>query len=324
MNAGLGRVDGGMGVGLEAPGWDITVKERRKGGGGGPYQIKGGGWTYPDVIRDMVEPIRSGMSPKGQYEIQVHKSLPFHVGLGARTQLSLAIGTAVARLEGMDAGPREVAVMVGRGGTSGIGVIAFERGGFIVDAGHSFALKRGFLPSRFSKAPPPPVMFHSKLPDDWVFIVAIPGVHPDTNRRMVEGMSGDAERKVFETHCPVPADETANIARTVLMQAIPAVIEHDLVAFGAVVDSLQHLGFKRVENELRGVEGKGLMRLMKENGASGCGLSSFGPATFGVVQEGSRADKIENAMREHFSKDGRMGLVFRARPSDHGAIVEEL
>jgi beta-ribofuranosylaminobenzene 5'-phosphate synthase len=272
----------------------------------------------------VVESVRSGMSPKGRYDIHVNRSLPFHVGLGARTQLSLAIGTAVAKLDGMDVGPREVAEMVGRGGTSGIGVMAFEKGGFIVDGGHSFAMKRGFLPSRFSNAPPPPVMFHSKLPDQWVFIVAIPGIHPDTLRKTEEGMSGEAERSLFESRCPVPADETANIARIVLMQAIPAVIEGDLAAFGAAVDGLQHLGFKKVENELRGADGKALMWLMKENGASGCGLSSFGPATFGVVQEGPRANRLENAVRDYLIKDGRMGLVFRARPAGHGAVVEEL
>ncbi|MEZ5334482.1 MAG: hypothetical protein R2741_04185 [Methanolobus sp.] len=46
---------------------------------------------------------------------------------------------AVNELYNLGKSVRELAIAVGRGGTSGIGVASFEMGGFIVDGGHRFS-----------------------------------------------------------------------------------------------------------------------------------------------------------------------------------------
>ena len=62
--------------------------------------------------------------------------IPAHVGLGSGTQIALAVGTALSRLAGLCLSTEEIAVAAGRGTRSGIGIAAFQHGGFVVDDGH--------------------------------------------------------------------------------------------------------------------------------------------------------------------------------------------
>ena len=92
------------------------------------------------------------------FTFTVDKTYPSHSGLGSGTQLSLAAGKLISKMNDLDLTASEIASIVGRGGTSGIGVAAFDKGGFIVDGGHNKAEKPGFLPSSASHASPPPII----------------------------------------------------------------------------------------------------------------------------------------------------------------------
>jgi predicted sugar kinase len=67
--------------------------------------------------------------------IAIHATIPEHVGLGSGTQLAIAVGVAVSHLFGLDLPVRDIAALYDRGQRSGIGVGAFEQGGFLVDGG---------------------------------------------------------------------------------------------------------------------------------------------------------------------------------------------
>ena len=51
---------------------------------------------------------------------------------------SACCGPGYAQLHGRQLTTRELARLMGRGGTSGIGTAAFDHGGFIIDGGHRF------------------------------------------------------------------------------------------------------------------------------------------------------------------------------------------
>ena len=68
----------------------------------------------------------------------------------------------------------ELAKIVGKGRTSGIGVESFENGGFIIDGGHRAMKNRGFVPSSASCATPPPIIARYDFPEDWKIILVIP------------------------------------------------------------------------------------------------------------------------------------------------------
>ena len=86
--------------------------------------------------------------------------IPMHCGFGSGTQLALGIAQAANVLYELGLDVQELATAVGRGGTSGIGVAAFDAGGFIVDGGHRFPeQKASFLPSSAVGDIPPPANF---------------------------------------------------------------------------------------------------------------------------------------------------------------------
>ena len=87
----------------------------------------------------MSQPMRNGssivMESRPARSLNLVHSIPAHVGLGSGTQLGLAVGAALARLAGLQLSTDEIALAVGRGLHSGIGIATFQHGGFVLDGG---------------------------------------------------------------------------------------------------------------------------------------------------------------------------------------------
>lgn len=298
-----GRVDGGVGVALADP--SIVVEAQR----GEELSVRG---ENAERARAAAEAVMELLDLKGAgAEITIRHCYKQHVGLGGGTQLAMAVGKALCELYGRTASAREIAAAVGRGGTSGIGVAAFERGGFIVDGGHSFGPgkeKVDFRPSSASfGVTPPPVILQASLPKFWTFLLAMPDIP--------KGAHGRHEADVFGAFCPVPRGEVAELCREILVRMIPAVLEGDLDGFGNAVNRVQDLGFKRVEVGLQHPLIGRLMEAMRSAGAAGAGLSSFGPTVYAVAD--SNARDIEAAAMEAMRVVG--GEVVVTRPKNSGA-----
>jgi len=198
----------------------------------------------------------------------------------------------------------EIAVKVGRGGTSGIGVAAFETGGFILDGGHKFSQKKAFLPSAASKLPPAPVLFRRDFPD-WDILVAVPEQ---------KGASQKNEVDIFRKECPVPLQEVEKLSHLILMQLLPALAEKDILIFGKSINAIQGLGFKKREVELQPVS-KELMQVLRDSGAYGAGMSSFGPTVYAFGKDAENLKKIAEEFLE-----GK-GQVFITKPRNEGAEI---
>lgn len=295
-----GRVDGGVGVALDDPG---IVVEAELGDDG--LSVMG---ENADRAMAAAKAVMDRFSLGGA-AIRVRSCYRQHVGLGGGTQLAMAVGKALCELHGLPASARDIAAAVGRGGTSGIGVAAFERGGFIVDGGHSFGPgkeKGDFRPSSASfGVAPPPVLVQADMPESWKFLLAMPN--------LPKGAHGRRELDVFGTFCPVPRDEVAELCREILVRMIPSVLEGDLDGFGTAVNRVQELGFKKVEVGLQHPLVRSLMEAMRSAGASGAGLSSFGPTVYAVADTGTR--DIEAAAMEAMRDSGGEVVVTRSRNS---------
>jgi len=85
------------------------------------------------------------------YHLHLDEVIPAHAGLGSGTQLALAIGSAVAVLEGLPPDLTEIAARLERGKRSGIGIGTFEQGGAVLDGGPS----DGALPEVLWRVPFP-------------------------------------------------------------------------------------------------------------------------------------------------------------------------
>ncbi len=299
MNGMLGRVDGGFGVALERPRTILRCSIANKD-------------DYNSNLRNIVNKLRENKIGKHKYKIEPLALIPTHVGLGSKTQLSLAVAKGISVLEGKELDDRELAHIVGRGGTSGIGVASFSSGGFIVDGGHSTKVKEGFSPSRYSVAPPPPVIARFSVPKTWHFVVAIP-----------DGMGthGKDELRVFREYCPIPARDVERLTRVLFSIILPSVVEHDIGNFGKGIWMVQNVGFKKIENRLRGKAHMRLLEFMNER-SSGAGLSSFGPATFAIVEGKRDAVRLADEVREYMATHRLGSNAFITRASNSGARIE--
>ena len=294
MNASIGRVDGSVGITLDDPGIKISARKSDI------IEITG----CSEHIERMGNSARA-LLPAGEgIHISIEEDYPSHIGLGSGTQASLAAGMAVNELYGLGLGVYDVAVKVGRGGTSGIGVAAFEKGGFILDGGHKFSEKKAFLPSAASKLPPAPVLLRRDFPD-WDILIAIPEQ---------KGASQKNEVDIFTRECPVPVGEVEKLSHVILMQLLPALAEKDILTFGRSINSIQGLGFKKREVELQPLS-KDLMKALMDGGAYGAGMSSFGPTVYAFGEDLKSLKKIA----EGFLKG--KGRVFITKPGNKGAGI---
>jgi len=307
LNGAVGRVDGGIGVALERPRTIIAVTAN------GKSAIRG---LRKRIVKASWERFLKLYDLKGGASINTLSSIPQHVGLGSHTQLALAVARALGELYNVKSDVRKLAEVMGRGGTSGVGVAAFEKGGFILDGGHRFGgrgMKQHFSSSHFSKSPPAPRLIRYSLPRDWFFVVAMPKVE----RRI----HGAEEAKIFGGHCPIPNTQVEKLSRLILLKVLPSVVERDIASLGSALTEIQGVGFKRIEVELQHPVVKLLMRHMLNNGAYGAGMSSFGPVVYGLAHSKKMAEKLRNST-ESFLEAKTGGDVFYSRADNRGATLE--
>jgi beta-ribofuranosylaminobenzene 5'-phosphate synthase len=305
LNGELGRIDGGLGVAIDKPNWEIKI-------------IRNSEWVIPDLmeLNELIKKLQKDLEIKNGYKIELNSILPEHVGLGSRTQLSLAIAQGLSYLEGKERTVLELADLVGRGSTSGIGIAAFEHGGFILDGGHSKKVKPDFLPSHFSSAKPAILVNRHAIPDEWYFVVAIPDVGM--------GMHGNDEVEIFQKHCPISSGEIDKLSRIILMQILPAVLENEIEQFGAGLNSIQQLGFKNIENQLQPKVVQDLQQFFIDSGAFGTGLSSFGPATFCVLNSEQKARDLVIQTNKFLAEHDCIGTIFFTKGNNTGAHINKI
>ena len=286
MNGSIGRVDGGTGITLDNPGFEIEFSKSDA------FSINAPDQEVTHKISTLISRLYGNETEQPSVEITVHTSIPFHAGLGSGTQLALALVSGISCLNGETFDTESLIRKTGRGGTSGIGVRAFADGGLIVDAGHRFGkgkVKCSFTPSAASQGvKPAPIIGRYDFPKDWKIVLAIPDG--------LSGSQGESEKEIFKRCCPVPLDEVQALSHLVMMKLIPSVIEHDLDEFGAAINGFSEYGFKRCELDLQPPVVRGIMEAMRESGAAGAGMSSFGPVVYGITDTNGRG--IQSAAEE--------------------------
>jgi len=302
LNAEIGRVDGGAGIALESPGLEVFATEADN------IEIIGN-----SLLAGKMKKAVQALLPAGKgIKLHIDHSLPDHVGLGSGTQAALSAAVAVNKIYGLGKSVRELAVAVGRGGTSGIGVAAFENGGFILDGGHKFKDKGAFSPSSASHVPPGPVLFRRDFPD-WPIVLVMPNG---------QGAHDTEEVDLFKKFCPIPLAEVQEVCHVILMQMLPALVEEDLESFGKAINHIQTVGFKRKEVELQSQSVLDIKDYMRDNGASGSGISSFGPVVYGIVGSFAEGKRLQQEVQRMLDESVG-GTVLLTKARNKGADVSE-
>jgi beta-ribofuranosylaminobenzene 5'-phosphate synthase len=265
LHGGLGRIFGSVGLTLEGIATAVAAQHAPADSASGPQSERA-----LDCLTRMKEALRL----RGGVALRLERAIPGHAGLGSGTQLALAVGTAVARLYGIELPARETASLLDRGTRSGIGIGAFEQGGFLVDGG------------RGRRDAPPPLVSRMPFPAAWRAVLVF-----DPAR---QGLHGPAEAGVFRSLPPFPEATAERLCRLTLMQALPGLAEEDLPRFGAAIAELQRV----VGDHFAPVQGGRFaspgvaqaLALFQSAGATCIGQSSWGPTGFAVVESAEAAE----------------------------------
>lgn len=295
MHGGLGRRFGSIGLSLDQPATCLNVTAQIDFTASGPHRQR---------VLDCARQFAASTGLPGGARIEVTEAIPDHAGLGSGTQLGLAVGSALAKLYNLDLSAREIAALTGRGRRSGIGIGAFVQGGLLVDGG------------RGPETQVPPIVARMDFPEQWRVLLVFDSA--------AEGVHGQAEISAFGELPEFPAAQAAHLARLVLMQALPALAEQNLQAFGEAISALQQI----VGEYFAPTQGGGLyisprvadaMDWLRTQGVACLGQSSWGPTGFAVVAGEAEAAEFAEQLQIH-----RPDLHIRiCRARNRGSLVTE-
>ena len=316
-NGYIGRVDGGIGLMLDRPNVVFEASNNAK-----EFKIEAHKYyrESSEVLNEIASKVFKTFNISNKnFHFNLKRYFPSHVGLGSKTQLSLAIATAITKLKRIThLSTNQLTKLVERGGTSGIGWKGFETGGFILDGGHDFGKgkeKETFLPSSASiSADPALTLFRHNIPENWRFILVIP--------RVRKGVYGDEEVRVFQNYAPIYRNEVNEVSHQIIMKIIPSLIKNDLSSFGEGLKRVQSIGFKKIEINLQHHVVKDLLFFFDEYGIKAYGMSSFGPSVFGIVESDSEAVELLKTVQKN--QKNRGGHIYICKPNNTGAKIEYL
>lgn len=265
LHGGLGRQYGSIGVGIDQPVTELRAWRAEE------LSVEGPG---ADRAVQIINGLARALKIEQGMHMELLQVIPEHAGLGAGTQLSLAVGLVMSRLFNLRLTAKEIAALTERGARSGIGVGTFMHGGVIVDGG------------RGPQAGVPPVIARAEFPEAWRIILAFD--------KESAGVHGKAEIEAFRTLPRFPAADAAVLCRHVLMQALPALAEQDLAAFGAAIRILQ----EKTGDHFAPVQGgryasakiAAVMAWLDGQNVSCFGQSSWGPTGFAVFENEQQAN----------------------------------
>jgi beta-ribofuranosylaminobenzene 5'-phosphate synthase len=284
MNGSRGRRFGSVGLTLDGPGVELSVRRA-------PSFAIAGMQSERAVI--FANALRGRFNLPDDFQLTVSQAIPEHVGLGSGTQLGIAVGVALARLYRLDLSVREIAVVVERGQRSGIGAGAFELGGFLVDGGKG------------ASDEPPPIVSRVDFPSDWRVLLVL--------ERATRGLHGEPETAAFQTLPAFSEALVGHLCRLMLMQALPALAERDIESFGSAIGELQRItgdyfapaqggrfASPAVSDALAWIESQGI---------AGVGQSSWGPTGFAIVAGEDRAAELARAAKSRWGDAGPLEFV---------------
>lgn len=294
----LGRKFGSIGLAIDHPATRLTVKANDRAIATGPEQNR--------VLKLLAD--YAAINPSaGNYAVTVETAIPAHAGLGSGTQLALAVGAGVSALARDTHSSEELARISRRGARSGIGVGAFETGGFLIDGG------------RGPHDGAPPITLRAAFPDDWRVVLIF-----DPN---ATGVHGQAEIEAFASLPPFGAAAAGRVCHLALMQLLPGLAEHDIAVFGAAITEIQRIAGRHFASAQGGsawaspaVE-KIALRL-GELGAAGIGQSSWGPTGFAFVDGEKKAEGLYAALVGEAKATGLDIVITRGRNT--GALIERI
>ncbi|MFK7815786.1 MAG: beta-ribofuranosylaminobenzene 5'-phosphate synthase family protein [Gammaproteobacteria bacterium] len=298
LNGGLGRRFGSVGLTLDGLATKIIARPSDQ------FNVIG---DPSGRVQKYAEKFIAYKGLSNSLELEVVEQILGHSGLGSGTQLAIAVGTALSKLFEIESKSSEIAVLSNRGARSGIGIGAFDRGGFLVDAG------------RNSGSKVPPIISRLEFPSNWRVILIF-----DKSQRGLHGQDEDASFARLPDFSPQTAEK---LCRLVLMQILPAVSEQNIDIFNLGIYELQ----KCIGEYFASAQGgrytspvvAEACSFLESLGVKGVGQSSWGPTGFAFVDSETNAHLMLRKLQSKFASVEDLNFKI-VSGRNAGAIVKDL
>ena len=318
LNGSQGRLFGSLGLALNTPTTKLIISRNEK--------TLIAGKSCEHVVK-IVENLQKKLKLNINFLVEIQENIPEHAGLGSGTQMALAIGAGINALCDLNLSVAQLASLTNRGNRSGVGIGTFEHGGLVLDGGRKIqpeinnqdpaVLPIQMMPNQVLLNKVPPIIARHDFPQEWPILLIMD--------KDDQGVFGDEELQAFESLKPADLKTAQTLSQTVLMQALPSIVERDYVQFSHAIHALQlatgnyfsaaqggHYKSSKVAEVLKYINAQGVMC---------AGQSSWGPTGFAIFESEDAANKILNQLQQQFSQFSHISFQL-VRAKNTGATIQ--
>lgn len=264
------RKNGGIGFALKGPVVEVTLRE-------------GSNLTIDDARRtpmtsgellSLMEVLEHFMCAHGLSRcglIRIGGGMRTHVGMGSATAIRLAATEALALLNERTLSAADLVNASGRGGTSGIGINAYFKGGLVCDLGRPND-GTPHMPSSLKAPVRAPLALPIVSMPSWPMLLCLP--------RLIKAKTQQEEVEFFQRTTPLPAAASYEASYIALFDIYAAVSECDYHNFCQGIAKIQKTAWKQAEWAEYGEPLRFLAKALLDAGADCVGMSSLGPMLF--------------------------------------------
>ena len=305
LNGSSGRMFGSMGVSINTPCTQIEIARSEKTS----IEVISGHHVYGHHVSENIEKIVNSLKIAHKisqdFSVKINQSIPEHTGLGSGTQLALALGAGLNRLFNLGLTVPQIAAITQRGSRSGIGIGTFEHGGLVIDGG------------RGNTDAPPPIIARHDFPQEWPILLILDNAE--------QGAHGEHELMAFDALPKASLETAQTLTHSVLMQALPAIVERDYVEFSRAIYKLQRATGKYFAPAQGGIfKSKSVAEVLNylyQNNVLCAGQSSWGPTGFAVFKDDLSANATLTLLQQQFSKFNNISFQL-VRSKNTGASIQ--
>ena len=297
LNGSTGRMFGSLGVGINAPCTQIEITRSNK-------RIIESVDAFENIEK-LVNSLKVTHNITQDFTIKINQAIPQHTGLGSGTQMALALGAGLNRLFNLGLTVPQIAALTQRGSRSGVGIGTFEFGGLVVDGG------------RGNNHSPPPIIARHDFPESWPILLILDNAE--------QGAHGEHELLAFDALPKASLASAQTLAHSVLMQALPALVERDYAAFSRAIYKLQQATGEYFAPAQGGIfKSKSVAEILNylyQNNVLCAGQSSWGPTGFAVFEDDLSANAMLTLLQQKFSTFSNISFQL-VRGKNTGATIQ--
>jgi len=271
---------GGIGMMVDQPAWKIQVSKTPVTG----KDVVHADDTTRCRVETVLSRFRQAVFDLSAVECMVCSATPFHSGLGAGTQFTLALGTALLLLSGRSR-PDDIskfAAVLDRSRRSAVGTYGFDHGGFVIDHG----VPQDATASR--------ALGRIRFPDTWRMVLLTP--------HRAAGLSGEMEETFFGRQDFLADDVVSRIGSVIESDIAESLHGADFHRFRDVLEEYGRLAGEYYAAAQGGVfsdrQMENLVHELKLQGVTGAVQSSWGPTVCIPAESDPAAERIQAAVRK--------------------------